>query len=465
MEFKVFAKKLKNVIGGASNTIEFTKTLFETMMNDSGSDLLASIKPNTFKAYFNGNTSISKISALVLANLNDDDEFSSYLDGFGETTAQLLADEFQDDIPNISASNASAEITNLFLDILRAASGKQKSASKSTLNDEKTPHDILTEKILASGQAVADAWGNAMNNLASQLDNSDKPLPQKGLVLKEDDLNEKDAAFLDRFRNDVEPILLYCIEHDPAAEATKITLADEIIDFVNSWKFDVRKIKDNTLRSLVFDTMQVLSDYTYYLSDKFLRLIPQRDILWFRNESGEEGEQLRNVLQPESYKKRCEIRDIYLRLYPIPEEASDVDTITIPEQQPSDMTPYSPEDNNLLREFTSDYDEIMLKLIGDDYASALIDMSLPTHINSLYMEKWSEKANSFQDPVLKSNVFGLLGELNALSNSFSERTPETSSIKRTRIKIRNLYVKLHPDSFAQSFPYDAFIDDWNEGEI
>ena len=125
-------------------------------------------------------------------------------------------------------------------------------------------------------------------------------------------------------------ILLYCIEHDPAAEATKITLADEIIDFVNSWKFDVRKIKDNALRSLVFDTMQVLSDYTYYLSDKFLRLIPNRDVLWFRNESWEEGEQLRNVLQPESYKKRCEIRDIYLRLYPIPEEASDVDTITIP---------------------------------------------------------------------------------------------------------------------------------------
>lgn len=40
MEFKVFAKKLKNVIGGKSNTKIFTKTLFETMMNESGPELL-----------------------------------------------------------------------------------------------------------------------------------------------------------------------------------------------------------------------------------------------------------------------------------------------------------------------------------------------------------------------------------------------------------------------------------------
>ena len=92
MEFKVFVKKLKNVIGGTSNTKNFTKTLFEAMMNESGPDLLANIKPDTFKAYYNGNTSISKVAALVLANLNDEGDFPSYLEGFGDTTAQLLAD-------------------------------------------------------------------------------------------------------------------------------------------------------------------------------------------------------------------------------------------------------------------------------------------------------------------------------------------------------------------------------------
>ena len=56
------------------------------------------------------------------------------------------------------------------------------------------------------------------------------------------------------------------------------------------------------------------------ISDKFLRLIPERMVLWFRNESIEEGEQLREVLRPETIKKRYEMRDIYLRLYPVPED-------------------------------------------------------------------------------------------------------------------------------------------------
>ena len=49
-------------------------------------------------------------------------------------------------------------------------------------------------------------------------------------------------------------------------------------------------------------------------------LIPGTDILWFRNESWEEGQQLQDVLRPETVKKRYEMRDIYMRLYPIPED-------------------------------------------------------------------------------------------------------------------------------------------------
>lgn len=459
MEFKVFVKKLKNVIGGTSNTKNFTKTLFEAMMNESGPDLLANIKPDTFKAYYNGNTSISKVAALVLANLNDEGDFPSYLEGFGDTTAQLLADEFIDVIPDINAVNSSEKITDLFLEILREASGKEKSTPKSAKQEEKTPHDILSEKILASGQAVVNVWSNVMENLVSEIET---PKSSKPAVLDESILNDKDIAFLDRFKNEVEPILEYCIEHDPAAEGTKITLLDEINDFLSSWKFDVRKIKDSAFRSLVLDTMQVLSDYTYYLSDKFLRLIPNTDVLWFRNESWEEGQQLREVLQPESYKKRCVIRDIYMRLYPIPEVTTDTVPIEMPKEQPSDDFPYSSEDKLLLQEFTSDYDEIMSVMIGENYAASLIDMTIPTKICDLYSTKWQSKADSFLDPTLKSYVFGLLGELNKLSERFLDGSQESTSIKSTRTKIRNLYVKLHPNSFDVTFPYDAFIDDWDD---
>lgn len=313
MEFKVFAQKLRNVIGGKSNTKIFTKTLFETMMNESGSELLKDTSLNTFKAYFNGNTSISRIAALVLANLSEDDDFSTYLEGFGETTAQLLADEFRDDIPDINAVNASARITDLFLDILREATGKKKSTPKSA---DKTSHDILEEKILTSGQAVADAWSNAVNNLVN-------------------------------------------------------------------------------------------------------------------GSNGNNTAGTTNIQFPEKL---------------------------------ADESPYSSEDNLLLQEFTADYDEIMIALIGENYATSLIDMTLPCKIKDLYETKWMSKADTFADPSLKSYVFGLLGELNNISNGFLVDGSVTPFFGNVRTKIRNLYVKLHPDQFSGAFPYDAFIDDWDDGE-
>lgn len=313
MEFKVFAKKLKNVIGGKSNTKIFTKTLFETMMNESGPELLKGTSLDTFKAYFNGNTSISRVAALILANLSDDDEFPSYLEGFGETTAQLLADEFKDDIPDINSVNASLKITDLFLEILREASGKEKSTPKSA---DKTSHDILEEKILASGQAVADAWGNAASNLVNGLNGNN------------------------------------------TAGTTSVQLPEEL----------------------------------------------------------------------------------------------------------AEESPYSSEDNLLLQAFTADYDEIMVALIGENYAASLIDMTLPCKIKDLYETKWMSKADTFADPSLKSYVFGLLGELNNISNGFLVDGSVTPFFGSARTKIRNLYVKLHPNQFSGAFPYDAFIDDWDDGE-
>lgn len=313
MEFKVFAKKLKNVIGGKSNTKLFTKTIFETMMNESGSELLADTSLETFKSYFNGNTSISKVAALILANLNENDEFSSYLEGFGETTAQLLADEFKNDIPNINSVNASLKITDLFFEILSEAAGKEKSTPKSA---DKTPHDILEEKILASGQAVTNVWGNAVSNLVNGLDGTS------------------------------------------TTGATNVQLPEEQVD----------------------------------------------------------------------------------------------------------ESPYSSEDELLLEEFTSDYDEIMVTLIGENYVASLIDMTLPCKIKDLYETKWMSKADTFADPSLKSYVFGLLGELNNISNSFLASDSATPFLGSSRTKIRNLYVKLHPDQFAGTFPYDAFVDDWDDGE-
>lgn len=470
MEFTEFVNILKPIIGGADTTHSFVRTLFDVVATEEGRPLLNDVKESTYKNYFNGLIKITKMAQRISPYL-EPEEFVAYLNVFSDATAQQIVDAFTPFIGGLNPSNMSEKVAYFFCDIIRTAATaeKKKSTPKSAKKDGvKTPHDILEEKVLASGQAVADAWGEAVSRLVTPSTTTDAK--NTSCKLDEKKLNQKDLAFLERFRNQVEPLFIYCMEHDPTAVGTKISLADEINDFLLSWKYDVRKIQDSCFRTIVIDSMQVLDDYTYYLSDKFLRWIPDTDILWFRNESPEEGDQLRDVLRPETFKKRTEMRDIYVRLYPIPKDdeenkTDDVNAIQLPEEDTNGEYPYLSEDTILLKEFTADYDEIMVTMIGENYSSSLIDMTLPSKIQDLYTTKWKSKADSFLDLSLKSNVFGLLGELNKLSESFLSASFDTSFIKDTRVKIRNLYVKLHPDLFSGAFPYDAFIDDWNDGEF
>ena len=313
MEFTEFAEILKPIIGGSYSTHVFTRTLFETIITEDGLLQIEDISENTFKAYYNGKTQVTKIAQRVLPHI-EPEQFISYLDDFPEATTQRLCDAFQPYIDDIDLYNASQKIAYLFEEILTvAASRKRKSTPKSA---DKTPHDIFEEKILASGQAVADAWGKAVRNLLNGLEGNN---------------------------------------------------------------------------------------------------------------------------------------------------ATGTTSVSLPEVQ-EDESPYSSEDNLLLEEFTADYDEIMVTLIGENYATSLIDMTLPCKIKDLYETKWMSKADTFSDPSLKSYIFGLLGELNNISNSFLVSGSATPFLGSSRTKIRNLYVKLHPDKFAGTFPYDAFIDDWDDGE-
>lgn len=193
--------------------------------------------------------------------------------------------------------------------------GKKKTSEEKTTS----AHDKLAEKVLASGDAMAKAWAGAVDALTEEQVHT--PEEQKAAAIKADLLSEEDTVLLRQFKKDVKGLFKYCIEHDPTAEATKIDLADEIHEVNRKWQFELREIEDSPFRQLVIDTIKTLDEYSYYLSDVFLRLLPSGDALWFRNESAEEGDRLRDVFQPESYRLRCEIRDLYLRLYPIPEDA------------------------------------------------------------------------------------------------------------------------------------------------
>lgn len=146
-----------------------------------------------------------------------------------------------------------------------------------------------------------------------------------GTSLQDDDKEDvsdkkNDQSVLDSLRRDYKAIMIYCIENDPCAGPTKIELADEITAANNNWKYAWREVEDDGLRKLTLEIMKTLDEYSVYLSDTYLRWIPDTDILWFRNESWEEGCRLREDMQPNTKRIRQKIADLYRRLYPVPED-------------------------------------------------------------------------------------------------------------------------------------------------
>ena len=292
MEFTEFVKKLRDIIGGSESKTAFTKTLFEAIISEEHLSLLDEKSASSYKAYSNGSTQITNIAKTILPYI-DPELFAKYLNEYPEATTNRLCDEFKDYIEDIDLYNATEKIAYYFEDILKEAAKKERKSTTSSAKDTKE---------------------GAPSDSKSSIDDD------TSIDIDEKQLNDDDTAFLKDLRTDVKPLLKYCIDTDPTGEPISIKLTDEINAFTDKWKYEVLEIKDNALRVLTNDIMKTLNEYTYYLSDKFLRLLPNGEFLIFRNSSIEEGEQLRNVLRPESYKKRCEIRDLYLRLYPTYED-------------------------------------------------------------------------------------------------------------------------------------------------
>ena len=123
-------------------------------------------------------------------------------------------------------------------------------------------------------------------------------------------------------------------------------------------------------------------------------------------------------------------------------------------------------DNALVLDFNSDYDEVIQMCIGDRYAQEYLTGRLSKKINTLYNSKWKDKSAEFEDILLRSDVLAILGTLQELCDSLNpnEDTKPGLSVRMIRTKLRNLYVKLHPNGYISIFPYEAFIDDWNDGE-
>lgn len=133
-------------------------------------------------------------------------------------------------------------------------------------------------------------------------------------------ISENDAKLLTEFKKDYKEVLKYCILTDPTAVPFERKWIDWIMCYYDKWKFDWRDFESEKIQKIVCHTLDNLNKLLYYLSDKFMRVISSNpDYLFFRNESREEGERLRNELHPNSTHIREELAARYNELWPVNE--------------------------------------------------------------------------------------------------------------------------------------------------
>lgn len=146
---------------------------------------------------------------------------------------------------------------------------------------------------------------------------------------------------------------------------------------------------------------------------------------------------------------------------------SDGSEVTLPEKNTNVDTSdsqLSDNDKELLKDFHIDFDSILEKCIASNQAEVWFTSGLATKVNGLYNDKWKDQTSRFEDIGLQSDILSTIAALQDFCKALdpdSESVPG-ASVRKLRIKLRDNYVKLHPDNYAGLFPYDAFIDDWND---
>lgn len=140
MEFSEFAGRLHAIIGAGSSTAAFTKSIIETILSDEAPAITDEYGDDTYKAYFNGNTKITRLAKKVTAYI-EPFNFSAYIDEFPDATHDLLVNSFKDALSDATAHDIGEKLAGLFESILReAAMSKRKSPKKEdserTLSDD-----------------------------------------------------------------------------------------------------------------------------------------------------------------------------------------------------------------------------------------------------------------------------------------------------------------------------------------
>ena len=132
MQFKDFIQKLSSVIRAGGSTDKFTRSIFEAIVTEEGQPILDEYKKSSYKGFYNGSTSIRKISQKINAYI-DPMEFADYINQFPDAVAGNLSNAFSADIPDISPYNAAEKLAELFVEIITEAAGLQNKPTEKPL--------------------------------------------------------------------------------------------------------------------------------------------------------------------------------------------------------------------------------------------------------------------------------------------------------------------------------------------
>lgn len=154
MDFKEFARRLFSAISAGGNTADFTRSIFEAILDENGQEILNEYKTSSYKSFFNGGAKIARIAKKINAYI-EPMEFSAYIHEFSDAAIENLCIQFHDVLPEIDPHNAGDELAELFVKIITDAAGTtKKSAPKGTEKTEHIPPIIIDPKGIAPDLAT-----------------------------------------------------------------------------------------------------------------------------------------------------------------------------------------------------------------------------------------------------------------------------------------------------------------------
>ena len=128
MTFSEFVNLLFPIIGAGSSTHAFTRSMFDAILDDSGHGILDEYSEETYKAYYNASTGISRIAKKICAYM-EPEKFVSFIDEFPDATRDSLCEIFKETIPGCDSYSISRELADLFADIIRTAAATKRGAA------------------------------------------------------------------------------------------------------------------------------------------------------------------------------------------------------------------------------------------------------------------------------------------------------------------------------------------------